>query len=423
MGFIVLIALIFLVIDILSNKSLLKPSTLFVLVWLLILIMYQFRFIKLNDISDKTLYIIGIGIVAFSITAMNKKRIIGWSSKKNVLLDLNINVVIMLAIISIIVYIPEVIHSMNMLLSGNSFEVIRAASGSGDTVVTNYAILLLRNYIIRPFTMILYPINAVIFFECRDDKRRIPIFLLTVIICLMMVIYEGGRSPIVYFVLHFIFVTILLKKKIEIPSYMKKWIIIFVVIAFIIFSYVSFSRGIDNLKQSIYMYFCGGIPLLDIKIKEIDINKLQTYGLASLSVPIDFFFSVMGPFGISRPHYFREVLNILMSVEETISVGYNIHMNAFVTMFFYFYLDGGFIGIILGSGIYGLISSICYNNYSYWKDKKSLIIYCMILQGIILSFIRLQFVNSTYFFSFLVLQFLFKRGNYENISDYTIRKN
>lgn len=423
MVLIVLIAIIFLVINILSDKFLLKPSTTFILVWLLVLIMYQFKFIKLNDISDKTLYTIGIGIVTFSITAMNKKRIVGWSSKKNELLDINMNVVIILAIISIIVYIPEVIHSMNMLLSGNSFEVIRAASGSGDTVVTNYAILLLRNYIIRPFMMILYPINAVVFFECRDDKRRIPIFLLTVIICLMMVIYEGGRSPIVYFVLHFIFAFMLLKKKIEIPSYMKKWIIIFVVIAFIIFSYVSFSRGIDNLKQSIYMYFCGGIPLLDIKIMEIDSNKLQTFGLASLSVPVDFFFSIMGPIGISRPHFFRETLDILMSVEKTISVGNNIHMNAFVTMFYYFYLDGGFLGVILGSGIYGLIASVCYNNYSYWKDKKSVIIYCMILQGIIFSFIRLQFVNSTYFFSFIILQFIFKRGNYEDISDYTIRKN
>ena len=423
MVFIILIALVFLIMNILSDKSLVRPGTIFILVWILVLIMYQFRFIELNDISDKTLYIIGIGIVAFSVAAMNKKRIVGWSSEKNLLLDINMNVVIILECVTILVYLPEVMHSMNMLLSGNSFEVIRAASGSGDTVVTNYAILLLRNYVIRPFIMVLYPINAVVFLECRNDKRRMPVFLLTVLIALMMVIYEGGRSPIIYFVLHFIFASVLLKKKIQIPSYMKKWIICFVIIAIIIFSYVSLSRGIENLKQSIYMYFCGGIPLLDIKIANIDANQLRTYGLASLSVPVDFFYSFMGPLGISRPRFFREILDILMSVEQTISVGVNIRMNAFVTMFYYLYLDGGYMGVALGSGIYGFVSSICYNNYTQWRDKKSLVIYCLILQGLIFSFIRLQFVNSAYFFAFIVVQFLFKRGNDEDTSDYTIGKN
>ena len=423
MVFVILIALIFWIMNILSDKSLLRPGIIFILVWVLILIMYQFRFIELNDISDKTLYIIGIGIVAFSVAAMNKKRIVGWSSEKNLLLDINMNGVIILESISIIVYIPEVVHSMNMLLSGDSFEVIRAASGLGDTVVTNYAILLLRNYVIRPFMMVLYPINAVVFFECRNDKRRMPIFLLTVLIALMMVIYEGGRSPIIYFVLHFIFVAILLKKKIQIPSHMKKWIICFIIIAIIVFSYVSFSRGIENLKQSVYMYFCGGIPLLDTKIANIDANQLRTFGLASLSVPVDFFYSLMGPLGVSRPSFFREILDILMSVEQTISVGINIRMNAFVTMFYYLYLDGGYIGLALGAGIYGFISSVCYNNYVQWKDKKSLVIYCLILQGIVFSFIRLQFVNSAYFFAFIVVQFLFKRGNNEDTSDYTIGKN
>ena len=423
MVFVILIALILLIMNILSDKSLLRPGTIFILVWTLILIMYQFRFIELNDISDKTLYIIGIGIVAFSVAAMNKKRIVGWSSEKNLLSDINMNGVIILESISIIAYIPEVVHSMNMLLSGDSFEVIRAASGLGDTVVTNYAILLLRNYVIRPFMMVLYPINAVVFFECRNDKRRMPIFLLTVLIAFMMVIYEGGRSPIIYFVLHFIFVAILLKKKIQIPSYMKKWIICFIIIAIIVFSYVSFSRGIENLKQSVYMYFCGGIPLLDTKIANIDANQLRTFGLASLSVPVDFFYSLMGPLGVSRPSFFREILDILMSVEQTISVGINIRMNAFVTMFYYLYLDGGYIGLALGAGIYGFISSVCYNNYVQWKDKKSLVIYCLILQGIVFSFIRLQFVNSAYFFAFIVVQFLFKRGNNEDTSDYTIGKN
>lgn len=423
MAFVILVAIIFLIINLLSGKSLLKPGALFVLLWILELIMYQSKIIKLNDISNKTIFIICVGVVSFSIGAFNKKRIKGWSSEKNLSLDVNINVIVFLQILSILLSIPETYNSFKILLSGGTFETIRAASGLGNSIIKNHLILVLRNFVITPFVMALYPINAIVFLEKNEDKKRIIVFILTTIIALMMVVCEGGRSHIVYFVLHFVIVSILLKKKIRIPRHIKRWIICFILVAFLFFAYVSFSRGIENLKQSIYMYFCGGISLMDIKISNIDVNRIKGYGLASLSVPIDLLYSLLGLIGITRPPFFKYILNILMDVEKTISVGMNIKMNAFVSLFYYFYLDGGIIGVLLGSTIYGFISSICYNNYDKWKDIKSLAIYCLILQGICFSFIRLQFVVQTYCLSFVILQFLFKRIDYENISNYAIGEN
>ncbi len=69
--------------------------------------------------------------------------------------------------------------------------------------------------------------------------------------------------------------------------------------------------------------------------------------------------------------------------------------NAYVSCFFYFYLDFGIIGVMLGSFVFGKISSIFYNLLIKNKSLLSILIYMIILQCIIDSFIRWQLGTFT----------------------------
>ena len=98
----------------------------------------------------------------------------------------------------------------------------------------------------------------------------------------------------------------------------------------------------------------------------------------------------------------------VFEVEKTISVGTVFHMNAYVSLFYYFFYDGGFVGNIIGSFLYGGLSRLIYRRIG---SMRGMVYYALIFQGLLFSMIRFQFTISHYCLSFILLYFLFKREN------------
>ena len=79
-------------------------------------------------------------------------------------------------------------------------------------------------------------------------------------------------------------------------------------------------------------------------------------------------------------------------------------------MFYYFYVDWREIGVFLGSAIYGMLMSI---SYIKTKNEKNNLLYCayfvMLLQGLLKSFVRWEFVQTSYILSFIYILFMIKK--------------
>ena len=85
-------------------------------------------------------------------------------------------------------------------------------------------------------------------------------------------------------------------------------------------------------------------------------------------------------------------------------------MNAFVTCWYSFFIDGGFFALIIESFLYGAISCGVYKNaIRYSLDVRKIICYAIITNTILFSFIRFQFIQYHYLLSLLMIPFLIKR--------------
>ena len=109
-----------------------NPAVLMNMLWFLIVLVYEFDVIHLNEISLFSFWIIIIGVLSFDIgvAIINKvsfviegKRIISSYDKDNYFIRYNL--IIVLGIISILVYLPDTLNSIRLLLSGNRFTYLR----------------------------------------------------------------------------------------------------------------------------------------------------------------------------------------------------------------------------------------------------------------------------------------------------------
>ena len=72
------------------------------------------------------------------------------------------------------------------------------------------------------------------------------------------------------------------------------------------------------------------------------------------------------------------------------------------------YLDGRLIGVIAGMFLYGAVSQHFYKKVVENANVRSVSIYLLIVQGIVFSFVRMQFAVLHYAIAFFVYLFVFK---------------
>ena len=165
------------------------------------------------------------------------------------------------------------------------------------------------------------------------------------------------------------------------------------------------------MGNHIYSYICGCIPLLDIKIKEIDQAGTISYLFAG---QYGFWFFIMPILrrltGYSFPLYFETTVNHVMTGQDFKNIG-STYYNAFTTAFYYLYADLRFIGIIVGMLVFGAIAGNLFQRAKSTRIPSAIVPYLFIVQIIVNSIQIYAFGSANNVFTFeimIIIYFLSK---------------
>lgn len=410
----VIILFILLILQKLYYKDWANPAVLMTLLWTAIMFVYNLGLLPLNEISNITTHVIVIGVLLFNIGVFFTYQYKILLGGKELLLSynedcyvLNYRLIIALGLLSILLFLPDAINSINLLLNGFRFTYIR--TNNTTSVITNSFLLLIRNYIAMPYVIVIYPLSAWCLLSSGDKKYVKTILTIAITLAILQIFSGGGRASIVFFIVHFIVMATLLKKRVSIPRYSKILIAVLLVFVLVVYYYVSLSRGIENMSDSMLLYFVGCVPLLDTRIEMFKVSGTYSFGGVFIYGFLNLVFTLLGNIGIAEPA-FMDSLRKAVFVEETLQIGTGYTMNAFVTCWYYFFIDGGFFALIIESFLYGAISCGVYKNaIRYSLDVRKIICYAIITNTILFSFIRFQFIQYHYLLSLLMIPFLIKR--------------
>lgn len=153
--------------------------------------------------------------------------------------------------------------------------------------------------------------------------------------------------------------------------------------------------------NSVYAYFSINIPLLSHWVdRSTDIN-FYSYGIAFIDGIIQPIYFVLRRLGLTSDFYltdfylkYSEIINLPQESWIHIYEGY--WYNAFVSAFYYFFLDFREFGVAVGSLIFGYFSQQLHKGIIQKKRKKLLLVYMICISINTSSFIRWQLSTTTY---------------------------
>ena len=109
----------------------------------------------------------------------------------------------------------------------------------------------------------------------------------------------------------------------------------------------------------------------------------------------------MQTLGGDYPDVYLTVKQIVQDCEIWVPIGDGVSMNAYATIFYSLYRDGGYVGVIVGAFILGCIMKYSYELLRDKSDMQSYVIYFLIVQQIFFSMARFYFVLPTRAFSYV----------------------
>lgn len=408
------ISFIFILIAYKKYRNLINPLTAFSIVWCIIPLGAALNLYDLYSATTKTYFIIAIGILGFGIGSL---FVINFHEKyyfKSELYSYKINYKVfnILLILTVIILVVGSLNSVKLLLQGYSIndiyiKTIQYNLGLENEMAQPKIIIILTTFLARPMLFLLIPLSIVYYFEKGNKK----ILIITTLMVMLDLLTKGGRILLIYIAVYFITTMKFYNKTVQIPKKIKKIIILCILGISLLVCILTIQRGSSIIKQ-MYIYPFGSVTHLSYRINNLGENNSFTYGLASIQ-------------GIIRPLInFMESIDIMPSlvelfskaelytyVEDGILIAPTIRYNAFVTLFYYFYVDGGYIGVLIGSLLYGAICQRFYNLAKKKMDIKSLTLYLLIfMQGILTSFIRVPFANISFSLALVYSLVIFKKN-------------
>ncbi|MBN1036874.1 MULTISPECIES: oligosaccharide repeat unit polymerase [Clostridium] len=426
-GIIICIFMLFL--GLTTEKKFFNPITIFYILWGVIFKLSALCLFNLKEASENTYCIILLGLITYGcgyylIRLLNNRSIFKF---RNSLFERKINVTYMtryrllyiLGIITILFYLRDLSVVISYILNGNSLDYIRKlAQDSNSVIYINRSIIenTVRLLVITPFVMALQPITAVDFWCGRRDKK---LLIINIIIIFLRIITDGSRAILVYLLLH-LFVgagfsnnTTIGKNKYNKKIRLKVISFVFLLLGGVALYEATLARSGENVIRYGYYYFGMQPYMFETWSQIVENLGLVGYGFASTNgFWFTIFYIIKNALGLSSyPERWYSIYSIILATDSQWQViaGDATIANAYVSIFWFLYLDGRIIGILIGMLIYGMIVAKVYISAIRYRTLKSICIYSMILQGICFSFVRLQFADVYYSIAFIyILLFAYK---------------
>lgn len=431
-NFSILMCILAIILGVIIDRWILNPLSIFGIIWLIIFICSS-TYPNLSTPDDEIYYFILIGIIAlicgyviasifrpkhFTLRKIKLYRT-GTDTK------LNTQLTVFLLIVCIIGYFY------------NLFLVIRGSGSLNTAIIKAYLqtftlqktswLNALYFLIIEPLSTIL-PVIAVSNWVFGD--KNIKVLLLTIVLVVVKTIANATRNTLMMVIVYFLIGLLYFIKKTPYLPKIKKYIrkkkrqfILFSVIGIILFSFMTISRG-ANILENLWVDFALPPRMFEVWRGEIDTYNIVGNGFASLQgfiFPI--FYILKNIFHVDMPENIAKI-NDLITRTDTVFVwpGQKVTANAYVSMFWFFYLDARLFGIIIGSFLLGYISCRIYKRFQKYENEACFTSYCIMLNIIIFSLVRMQLTNVSFALGILYMLLLYRKKpinkvldqNYEN---------
>lgn len=422
---IILVCIATIIYVILNKRKIYHPLIAFNLLWLVIILLESLHLYGLYECRPNTYGVFLAGILSFNVGYVikerlyNPKRVMKWGAytlfdKTDIAVVPNYVLIYVVGVICVLYYFVMAIDSLQMLINGNSFADIRSVVQKSGTIVNHNMLAKILNsivvLIITPFSQVIQVVGCIDFWMGKRDKKLI---ILTIVIAFLGSIGEGGRTSIanvlIYLLIGFFMsgrqVTI---KKGERRKRNRKIFILIILIGSSL-AYITVSRAGQALVRNIYLYFSMQPYMFQVWADKATSSNLLGYGEASLNgFGFVIFYIIKNIFGTSFPEHWERVYSMIRSTDSIWQVitSISIKANAYVSAFWFLYVDGRTIGVIIGMLLYGTFISVGYNDAIYHANQKNVAIYCFLFQGLLYTFIRFPFSNVYYTVAYIMILFV-----------------
>ena len=358
--FVAFILLLISVLSYIKYKTWTAPAVYFSILWAIISFFAALQLYNLNSVDNKTWLVILIGVVSFILgtkIVFGSRRVFNRQSvsQKN---DYECNqndyipkkVYWTLFIIVGIYMAGQIIQTIWLIQTNfTMYEIRRASFGLMDIKGYKYSRGAFANYLryfISAIETVLIASGIDRFFK-NTKKNKIYIFA-SVYLVIGAAFIAGGRWILLFFVFELMMcqsIAIQDKAKQKIFNFSNKkhrniFLITIILVAIIyIFFQISNSRGIEDMGNHFYSYLCGCVPLLDIKIQEIDQAEVYSYFFAGQYGLWGFLLPILRSItGFKFPLFFDITVNKVMTGQQMKDIG-STSFNAFTSAFYYLYAD------------------------------------------------------------------------------------
>lgn len=414
----IVVLLVLIAFAIVLEKRIINPITMFAGLWCGILFLNSLRLYEMFDFGEKAIAIIAVGIFGF-LVGYFLLRIAFFSMRKDSLrsrirkatqrhmypVQVTKTMYACLAV-SMIFNLVMAVQVLMMLRMGLEYGAVRdLLFGTGGESMFSGRMYTVYSWINIPIVYALTPIMLIMIVERHPNKKFI------LLQCLNLVLYtfaSSGRIQLIFIAVQML--VLLEMYNVRIPKKMKKWIwraVFAVLIVGLAMTVLRIKKTTNTNVNSVYAYFSIPVSLLGHWVDKVDSAKVQTYGIAFFYGILTILSGLLENIGIGMPKVFYVAQEyISMTQNSWIEVFPKKWFNAFVSIFYYFYLDWGFFGVFIGCAVFGMI---CY--YSYYKvlhspHKRYMYIYLLMTQCIISSFARWQLGNASFLISVILMSVL-----------------
>lgn len=422
----IVICIFFITIGLLYEKKKINALTIFSGLWGIIIFLSSICLYDLNPTEDTTYMILTVGILAFGMGYIFFRlffsRQVFRKKRNSNTYSVRYRLLYILCAIIILFYLKDLMMILSDVINGKSLAYIRLiAQDSNSILYTSRSSVenFIRMIVILPSVMALQPIVAI---DLICGKKNKILLILNIIILMLRSITDGSRVMFIYFIIHLI-LTFIFSGDSYYKNIMKKnknkVIVLFVLIIGVFLVYkTSVSRSGENTLKNMYYYYSIEPYMFEQWKNEVDEREVMAYGAASTNGFIfPTIYTVKNILGLDNypQKWYNDIFLLINETDknwQVITSG-TTKANAYVSIFWFFYLDGKILGVIIGCILYSIIIAYNYSKLKVEMNNRNLCVYLLLLQGIIFSFVRMQFANETYAISLLMVLFLmYKKDGY-----------
>ncbi len=399
-----------------KKKMIINPLFIFNLIWLVIISLESLHLFNLLESSNKSHMIILLGLFSFNFGYLFYVLLHNTSSKKLIKKCEYIpryNILYILSFIVLLYYLIFAFNSLNLLIDGYTLLDVRIQAQNTDSLsfFDSKIINAITILIIIPSGLIIQVIGASEFWY----KKKKTMFFIGLVIAILSSIGFGGRTDILNFFLYLVIGYFFTNNLRKLRKIKKSKLLIVSLVSITILTLFTFSRVGDNVIKNLYYYFSMEPIMLDIWVNKVDSLNLYGFGNASLNgFTFSFLYIFKNLFNTQFPSNFSNIYEIIRLTDsewQFITLN-STRANAYVSIFWFFYLDGRMLGVFLGMMFYGSFIAVSYFKAKTSTNLKTIAVYSFLYQGLFYSFIRFPFSNLYYAIGYLGLVLLvFKKTN------------